>query len=152
MIDDDKKIVILTQQLERQQDEIDRLRGTPSPLRRFVRRQSVYPFVRRPWWRRCFDRYRALMPQSGVQVLRSSALFDGDWYLRQYPELQKDRLARRDPALHYYRKGASLGLNPGPDFDTQWYWANYPDVRSTGINPLVHFVLFGQGEGRAGKP
>lgn len=149
---DPEAIAALTRQLERQQDEIDQLRGCPSPLRRFVRRQSVYPFTRRPWWQRCFDRYRALLPQSGVQVVRSSAFFDSDWYLRQYPELRDNRLARRDPALHYYRHGAAQGLNPGPDFDTRWYWANYPDVRSTGINPLVHFVLFGQGEGRSGTP
>lgn len=146
------EVAALVEQLERQQDEIDRLRGTVSPLRRFVRRHSVYPFARRPWWRRCFDRYRAMLPRSGVEVLRRSALFDAQWYLRAYPELTNSRLARRDPALHYYRHGAAQGLNPGPDFDTQWYWANYPDVRSTGINPLVHFVLFGRAEGRSGKP
>jgi hypothetical protein len=152
MTNDPKTVAALTEQLERQQDEIERLRGRPAPLRRFVRRQGVYPFPRRPWWARLFDRYRASLPQTGTQVVRTSALFDAQWYLRRYPQLQKDRLAQRDPAKHYHQKGAAQGLNPGPEFDTQWYWANYPDVRSTGINPLVHFVLYGQSEGRSGKP
>ncbi len=148
MKDEQNKILTLTEQLERQQDEIDRLRGRPSPLRLFVQRAEVYPFPDQSWWERLVDRYRELVPQSGVQIIKLSGLFDADWYLAQYPELRKDRLARNNPAKHYYKVGAGLGLNPGPDFDTRFYLANNPDVRSAGVNPLVHYVRFGQDEGR----
>lgn len=148
MKDEQGKILPLTEQLERQQDEIDRLRGRPSPLRLFVQRAEVYPFPGQSWWERLVDRYSELVPQSGVQIIRRSGLFDADWYLSQNPELGKDRLARRNPAKHYYKVGARHGLNPGPNFDTQFYLTNNPDVRSAGVNPLVHYVLFGQDEGR----
>ncbi|WP_347331353.1 hypothetical protein [Marinimicrobium locisalis] len=149
MTDEQNKILALTEQLERKQDEIDRLRDRPSPLRLFVQRAEVYPFPNQPWWERLIDRYRGFVPQSGVQIIKHSGLFDADWYLAQDPELQKDRLARTNPAKHYYKVGARKGLNPGPNFDTQFYLANNTDVRSAGVNPLVHYVRFGQDEGRA---
>lgn len=33
-------------------------------------------------------------------------------------------------------------------FDADWYAASYPDVAASGIDPIVHFVLFGGYEGR----
>jgi hypothetical protein len=37
---------------------------------------------------------------------------------------------------------------PNPLFDPEWYLAHYPDVASTGMNPLLHYVSFGTKEGR----
>ena len=38
---------------------------------------------------------------------------------------------------------ASSGL-----FDAAWYLERYPDVKASGIDPLLHYVQFGSGEGR----
>ena len=45
---------------------------------------------------------------------------------------------------HFFFKGARLGLNPGPLFDTKWYIKMNPDVSKFGYNPLAHFLLYGQ--------
>ena len=39
--------------------------------------------------------------------------------------------------------------DPSVGFDTTAYLAAYPDVAAAGVNPLVHFLQFGQHEGRS---
>ena len=39
----------------------------------------------------------------------------------------------------------------GSDFDEKFYCAMYPDILKNGIDPLKHFRIHGQGEGRLGK-
>lgn len=41
---------------------------------------------------------------------------------------------------------------PHPLFDQTWYLEEYPDVRSSGANPLVHFLYDGLPEGRLPNP
>jgi glycosyltransferase involved in cell wall biosynthesis len=40
------------------------------------------------------------------------------------------------------------GRNPSPLFHTDFYLSAHPDVRAQGTNPLVHYVLHGEKEGR----
>lgn len=56
-----------------------------------------------------------------------------------------------DAAAHYLNVGWRLGLSPSPDFDSQHYVDTHDDIRSAGINPFVHFLTVGQGEGRASR-
>ena len=83
-----------------------------------------------------------------VWRLRKSQVFDEEWYLTRYPEV---RAKRRDPVVHYVRKGAARGYDPHPAFNTAWYLRRYPDVAQSGINPLLHYVLHGMGERRAAR-
>lgn len=76
--------------------------------------------------------------EADIAVLRSSDLFDGSWYLRQYPEVAGTGLS---PALHYLRHGAAAGNDPGPKFDTESYRRLNPPVATSGANPLVHHLL-----------
>jgi hypothetical protein len=80
-----------------------------------------------------------------VRVIESSQLFDGGWYLREYPDVVA---AGANPAEHFLLHGADEGRNPGPGFDTTFYLRSYPDVAESRVNPLVHYVLFGANEGR----
>lgn len=36
-----------------------------------------------------------------------------------------------------------------PSFDANWYLQQYPDVSAASMDPLQHYLLFGQREGRA---
>ncbi|WP_025733165.1 glycosyltransferase [Carnimonas nigrificans] len=81
------------------------------------------------------------------ELLQASAWFDADWYCSQL-EAHERGSALADPVGHYLSVGAAHGLMPGPDFDAAWYLAAYPDVGQANMNPLVHFVKFGQFEGR----
>jgi SAM-dependent methyltransferase len=74
-------------------------------------------------------------------LIASSALFDADWYLEQYPDVAAAKL---DPALHYLRYGASEGRDPSARFSTRAYLDLYRDVAQSRINPLVHYVKDGQ--------
>lgn len=53
---------------------------------------------------------------------------------------------------HYCSIGATLGYDPSPEFKTDWYLAQHPDVNRQNLNPLYHFLRFGQKEGRHANP
>lgn len=80
-----------------------------------------------------------------VDILAQSPLFDAQWYLQTYEDVQA---AGMDPREHYVRSGAFEGRNPGPGFDSLSYYLANPDVAEAGWPALVHFAGFGQAEGR----
>jgi predicted O-methyltransferase YrrM len=78
------------------------------------------------------------------RLIRDSDLFDDSWYAETYQEV-----SGKDAALaHYLKTGAAKGYDPGPRFSTQAYLSDYPDVRQAGANALLHYLRFGQAEGR----
>lgn len=86
------------------------------------------------------------------QVIASSPLFDAEWYLAQYPDVANDPKLARDPARHYLLFGGYEGRNPGPGFDSNFYQTNNPDVLYRGMNPLLHYMKFGEAEQRQVLP
>jgi GT2 family glycosyltransferase len=78
-------------------------------------------------------------------LIARSALFDAAWYVSQYPEIAEFG----DPALHYALFGATERRNPGPHFNAVDYLERYQDVAEYAMNPLVHYLEYGAGEGRA---
>ncbi len=68
---------------------------------------------------------------------------DADFY-RSTAGLPRDA----DPVRHYAEQGWRDGLSPNAWFDTQWYLATYADIRDAGMNPLFHYLAFGEREGR----
>jgi hypothetical protein len=83
-----------------------------------------------------------------VKLLEKSPLFDAKWYLAQYPDIAAEKNFAKEPARHYLKFGGFEGRNPGPDFDSALYLQLNPDVRESGMNPLVHYLKFGKDEGR----
>ena len=81
-------------------------------------------------------------------LLRTSQLFDQEWYLSEY----KDMARHPDPVAHYLRHGVRELRDPGPAFSTAWYLEKYPDVRRSGVNPLVHYLCYGRKDGRLPMP
>ena len=79
-----------------------------------------------------------------IDLLRKTPLLDPVWYRQNYEDL-RDRPI--DVARHYLEYGAREGRNPGPAFDTKSYLARNPDVASSGLNPLVHYLLYGSKRG-----
>lgn len=82
-------------------------------------------------------------------LLLNSGLFDIDWYIEKYGDID---LALKDPVRHYLEIGAKGGCNPNPFFDSKWYLRKNPDVARSKMNPLVHFICFGSKEGRDPNP
>ena len=42
--------------------------------------------------------------------------------------------------MHFYHYGSNEGRRPNPYFDPAWYAATYPDVLSSGMKPLLHYL------------
>ena len=86
-----------------------------------------------------------------VALIESSRYFDAHWYLTQYSDIARDAKMSADPARHYLLIGGFEGRNPGPDFDSAYYLATHTDVAQSDINPLIHFLKFGENEQRSIK-
>jgi hypothetical protein len=81
-----------------------------------------------------------------MALIRTSGLFDENWYLSNNPDVVA---AKVDPLRHYLLFGGFEGRDPGPQFSSSWYLATNDDVRNARINPLLHYLKFGRKEGRA---
>lgn len=92
---------------------------------------------------------RSLIIGNNLELLRSSKLFDKEFYLRTYQDVAE---ARVDPAKHYLRYGGKEGRQPSSLFDGVAYLDDYPDVKQSGLNPLIHYLRYGQAEGRHARP
>ena len=77
------------------------------------------------------------------KTILKSNLFSKIFYVEKYLFY-----SIKDPFAHYILEGASAGNNPSILFDTLFYLRRYPDVLDAGINPLYHFIVSGEKEGR----
>ena len=76
-------------------------------------------------------------------------VFEIDYYKNQLPIEESERISSIGNCLeHYCTKGWQLGIDPSPLFDTNNYFSKYPDIKESGLNPMVHFFKFGIQEGR----
>lgn len=55
-------------------------------------------------------------------------------------------------ARHYLKEGWKSNFDPAPYFSTRHYLKNNRDVKDSGVNPFVHYLRFGQDEGRSPHP
>ena len=83
---------------------------------------------------------RGALNQEDLEVIRNSAYFDKDWYVRN----NKD--AYPDPAVDYYVHFKEC--NPSVSFISSDYYRINSDVSRTGMNPLVHFEKYGKLQNR----
>lgn len=83
------------------------------------------------------------------KFLRASGLFDKDYYLETYPDVQRSCM---DPLVHYITNGAREGRNPCYLFNTSFYLEQNLDLSESDLNPLIHYLQFGVQEGRIPNP
>ncbi|MBQ3809246.1 MAG: hypothetical protein II839_00330 [Kiritimatiellae bacterium] len=76
-----------------------------------------------------------------LDTIRRSPLFDRDWYVRNHPELARSRLA---PELHYLLHEVPDGRWASAAFSGDAYLELNPEVRTSGVNPLVHYEQYGR--------
>lgn len=83
---------------------------------------------------------------SDILVLRKSRLFRKMWYWRHYwRDLLKSKLSAEE---HYLTIGFKEGKNPSHKFNNNFYLNTYPDIKSCGMNPLIHYERYGRKEHR----
>jgi hypothetical protein len=84
-------------------------------------------------------------PESEMQVLQRSGLFDEQFYCEANPDVGSDGIS---PLKHYFSVGGFEGRRPNRLFDSAYYLSTYPDVAKAGVNPALHYFLYGALEGR----
>jgi len=84
-------------------------------------------------------------PETEMQVLQQSGLFDEQFYREANPDVGTDGIS---PLEHYFSVGGFEGRRPNRLFDSDYYFSTYPDVAKAGVNPALHYFLYGALEGR----
>lgn len=107
------------------------------PKRKRRRRPSDERGIYKSARRKIRKRYVRWRLKSDISLVRASAHFDADWYLRQYKDVAN---WGGDPAEHFVKYGGDLLRDPGPAFCTKTYFETHPSVRESGENPLVHHI------------
>jgi hypothetical protein len=79
--------------------------------------------------------------QNAHAAILNSHLFEQEFYAAQASSPTGNDLLN-----HFLEEGWTLGLNPHPLFNSNYYLNTYPDIRAAGINPLVHFITNGASE------
>lgn len=79
--------------------------------------------------------------RNDIQTLKQSALFDRAYYASKYG-------VSENQAAYHFAKNENRENSPSPVFSSQHYYKMYPDVRDAGVNALLHYIRFGQKEGR----
>jgi len=82
------------------------------------------------------------------ELLRTSGLFDPEYYLATYPDVAD---ANIDPLIHYLEQGAREGRNPMLGFDAARYLSQCQMLGETPDNPLLHFITVGVQRGLDGS-
>ena len=81
---------------------------------------------------------------SDYEDVRTSGLFDAEYYLATYPDV----VARNvDPLVHYLEEGAPEGRNPHPEFDAEFYLEQCRLRGEEPANPLLHYIRIGAARG-----
>jgi len=95
-------------------------------------------FAPRGWLSRRFHR-------QVYRTISAAGVFDASYYRRH----SLRGLARiQDPLWHFVTSGWKNGHSPSAEFDTAYYVAKNDDVRVANINPLFHYLEYGQAERR----
>ncbi len=85
----------------------------------------------------------------GTREILRLGLFDKEWYLNRYPDVNSKNI---DPLSHYLNYGSKEGRWPSPSFCTNYYLDIHKDVAKIGLNPLIHYAIYGIHENRPTLP
>lgn len=83
-----------------------------------------------------------------ARKIAASDLFDAQWYFDQNPDIARNKLFAKNPALHYLLHGGYEGRDPSPRFSNWSYLNRHRDIARAGFNPLLHYICHGKAEGR----
>lgn len=85
--------------------------------------------------------------QNPNKHINTHPLFDAKYYYNKLGEV--DEVVEKDETLleHFLTKGYKKDLSPSPYFDCKFYLEKYPNIRQYKLNPLVHYLSYGEKEG-----
>jgi hypothetical protein len=107
-------------------------------------RRIAYPLVRLF----CVWQCRPAVRREAIQMIRSSGLFDAEYYTEIYPDVARSGFP---PLVHYIVYGDADKRNPHILFDTAVYKDRYPQGDAS-ANALVHWLEHGVSVGSNPHP
>ena len=91
---------------------------------------------------KCFIQVRWFRKQK--RIIMESGLFNSEYYRKKYHTDLQPLETTREALENFITEGGIQGRWPSPEFDSQYYIDNYQEVAMSGMNPLVHYMLFGK--------
>lgn len=85
-----------------------------------------------------FNIKKALKYSKAYDKILNLNLFNDEFYRKHYSSYYNG-----DGLEHYLFYGYRKGFDPSSNFNTIKYLNEYPNVKKEGLNPLVHYVLYG---------
>jgi hypothetical protein len=82
-----------------------------------------------------------------INKIDVSDFFDLSYYQQQNGDIEAE-FTQSEAIRHYIEYGSRKSLSPSQKFDTKFYLNSYPDVAESGLNPLLHYLKYGENEGR----
>lgn len=76
-------------------------------------------------------------------------VIDQDFYWEKYPDIGRAKICAY---THYLEFGWREGRDPNPDFSTNWYLMNVPQLADGSHAPLLHYIQHGQDLGISPNP
>ncbi len=92
-------------------------------------------------------RWKRFLRDASYRLVWKSRLFDSQWYVHQYPDVDPSRI---DPLSHYLDAGWREGRNPSQLFENDWYRKKY--MAGVDGNPLLHYIESGWQSGNNPSP
>jgi glycosyltransferase involved in cell wall biosynthesis len=84
-----------------------------------------------------------------THLIKESSIFDVDFYSHQV----KIRFSSKSQAInHFLKVGSTKMISPNYWFDSEYYLAKNADVKQSGMNPFLHYILNGRTEKRQPNP
>lgn len=84
--------------------------------------------------------------KNDCNLIENSHLYD-ERFLKE--ELNALHISVESPLEFFVKFGAALTLSPSEKFDSEAYFSANPDVKDAGINPLLHYLKYGESESRS---
>lgn len=94
-----------------------------------------------------FNIKKAIIYKRAYKKILNLDLFNEEFYKNHYSSYYSG-----DGLEHYLFYGYKKGFAPSLDFNSFRYLEEYPDVKKSGLNPLVHYALYGINEGKSKFP
>jgi septal ring factor EnvC (AmiA/AmiB activator) len=130
----DREIEDKVSEIERQKQKIENLRRSFS-----WRATKPIRFLGKLFWKKD-NKEKQLINE--IDLIKKSGLFNGKWYLEQYPDVAESGM---DPVEHYLRFGASEGRYPSSDFDAIQCFG---DMEGARVNPLLNHIKSDKNKGK----
>lgn len=112
----------------------------PIPVHKFYEIMKIYRSLKRKYYETI--NYEDI--SKSIPIIKKLGLVDNEYYHNNYKHTEG-----LDCLTHYIIKGWKDGYNPSKEFDTEFYLTINEDVYTLGMNPLVHYALYGVNENRS---